>query len=87
MALKNFEVLQNKFKLHETDCGSVELQVVNLTDEILRLTGHATKNPKDFSSKLGLIKLVKRRERFLKYVKKHNEPTYRELLKELGLRK
>lgn len=87
MSLKNREELLIKFKKNEKDCGSVEVQVITLTDKILQLTGHASSNPKDYSSKLGLVKLVSKRKRFLDYVKKHNEPIYRELISALGLRK
>ncbi len=79
--------LQQKFKLHEQDTGSVEVQIVKLTERIEQLTEHAKVNPKDFSSKRGLLILVNRRRKFLDYVKKHKEETYRDLIKNLGLRK
>jgi len=79
--------LEGQFKLHERDTGSVELQVIQLTDRILQLTEHAKINPKDFSSKRGLLKLVNRRRKFLEYIKEHKENVYRNLVQNLGLRK
>lgn len=75
------------FKKHAQDTGSVETQVVRLTELINKITVHTKQNPKDFSSRRGLMMLVSRRKRFLGYVKKHDEATYKALIKELGLRK
>lgn len=87
MSLKNKNEIIKKFMQHEKDCGSVEVQVIDLTDKIKKLTEHTVANPKDHSSKVGLLKMVNRRKKFLDYTKKHNEPMYKELIKELGLRK
>lgn len=78
---------EKQFQLHDKDTGSVEVQVVQLTERIEQITEHAKVNPKDFSSKRGLIILVNRRRKFLDYIKKHKENVYRELIKNLGLRK
>lgn len=79
--------LEDKFKLHDRDTGSVEIQVVSITGQIEQLTGHTKSNPKDHSSKRGLMKLVNRRRRFLDYIKKHKEAVYKDLVQSLGLRK
>jgi len=79
--------LMDKFKKHETDTGSVELQVITLTDEISKLLGHCKQNAKDFSSKRGLLAKVNQRRRFLKYLKKNNAEVYKGLIKDLGLRR
>jgi small subunit ribosomal protein S15 len=65
----------------------VEVQVVKLTAEIKELQGHCEHNPKDFSSKRGLLQKVNQRKRFLDYLKHHNQNAHKELVKELGLRK
>jgi len=79
--------LIDKFKKHTNDTGSVELQVIKLTNEIDELQGHCKQNPKDFSSQRGLLQKVNQRKRFLLYLKKNEEETYKGLVKELGLRK
>lgn len=76
-----------KFKQHEKDTGSVEVQVARLTTGIAELQGHCQHNPKDFSSKRGLLQKVNQRKRFLIYLKRCNVPVYKDLIKELGLRK
>lgn len=81
------EGLIKKFQKNENDTGSIEVQIVELTSRINQLTGHAKSNPKDFSTKRGLVNLVNRRKKFLEYVKKHSEPMYKEMIRELGLRK
>ncbi len=85
--IKKTASLSDKFKKHETDTGSVEVQIVALTEDINKLQGHCGLNPKDFSSKRGLLKKVNRRKRFLLYIKKHKTEAYTDLIKELGLRK
>lgn len=76
-----------KFRKHERDTGSLEVQVVTLTGDINFLQTHCERNPKDFSSKRGLIRKVNQRRRFMDYIKKHNEGTYRDLVSDLHLRK
>lgn len=87
MAFTNREELVSKFQHHANDCGSLEVQVVKLTERILQLTEHASVHKKDHSTKRGLLMLVNRRKRFLEYIKKHNESTYKSLIQSLGLRK
>jgi len=87
MAKKKTLVVVEKFKQHEQDTGSVEVQVVRLTSEIKELQSHCQQNPKDFSSQRGLLKMVNQRKRFLEYLRDCCGDTYKELIKELGLRK
>ena len=79
--------LLKKFQLHEKDKGSMEVQVAILTERIKNLTTHLKANPKDFSSRRGLLKLVGRRSAFLKYLKKHKFDDYKKIIKRLKLRK
>ncbi len=67
--------------------GSSEVQVAFLTKNINYLIGHCKKNPKDFSSRRGLVNMVCQRRSFLRYIKQRNEAKYKELIKKLGLRK
>ena len=76
-----------KFRLHETDTGSPQVQIALLTDRINRLTTHFESHKKDFNSRQGLLKMVGRRRRLLEYLKSHDETVYRTLLDELHLRK
>ncbi len=75
-----------KYKLHESDTGSLEVQIALLTEEINRLLLHLEKNPKDFHSKKGLLKMVAKRRKFLKYLKEEDEKKYNEIVKKLKLK-
>lgn len=77
----------DKFKVHENDTGSAVVQIAILTSDIKRLTEHLQKNKKDFSSRVGLIKMIERRRKFLKYIKSKNVDTYSQIISQLGLRK
>ncbi|MBZ9571732.1 30S ribosomal protein S15 [Patescibacteria group bacterium] len=79
--------LIKKYKLHETDTGSPEIQVILLTEEIKRLLLHLKKHSKDFHSKRGLLKMVAKRRKLLKYLKEENEKRYNTLIKKIGLKK
>ena len=83
---KKQETIQ-KFALHEGDTGSTEVQVAILTERINQLTGHMVNNRHDFHTQRGLIKLVGRRRRLLAYLMRENVERYRNLIKQLGLRK
>lgn len=77
----------DNFKKHDSDTGSLEVQVALLTEKINNLNQHLKSYPKDFSSKRGILLLVGRRHRFLRYIEKHNHDKYKDILKLLGLRK
>ena len=76
-----------KFKTHETDTGSCEVQIALLTDRILYLTEHFKAHPKDYHSRTGLLKMVGQRRKLLNYLKKKDSQRYRDLIAKLGLRK
>ncbi|PPB69552.1 30S ribosomal protein S15 [Campylobacter hyointestinalis] len=75
-----------KFARKSGDTGSPEVQVALLTTRIVELTEHLKINKKDFSSRLGLLKLVGRRKRLLKYLKDKNYESYTKLIAELSIR-
>ncbi len=79
--------IQKRFDLPEGDTGSSEVQVAILTARITYLTEHFRTHKHDHHSRRGLLKLVGQRRRLLDYVKKNDLNRYRELIKELGLRK
>jgi small subunit ribosomal protein S15 len=76
-----------KYKLHEKDTGSSEVQIALLTEEIANLISHLKKHPKDLHSKKGLIKMVAKRRKLLKFLQNENESRYKKLIKLLGLKK
>ena len=76
-----------KYQHHTTDTGSPEVQIALLTERINDLTGHLNINKKDFHSKQGLLKMVGRRRRLLKYLKDNDIAKYRIILESLHLRK
>lgn len=76
-----------KFKTHDGDTGSPEVQVALLTERINGLTEHFKSHKKDHHSRRGLLLLVSKRKRLLSYLKGRNVERYRTLIKELGLRK
>ncbi len=78
--------LLGKYKLHDTDTGSAEVQIALLTEEIEKLLGHLQKHKKDLSSKRGLLKMVSQRRKLLKYLSRTNEKSFKDLSKKLGLK-
>ena len=76
-----------KYKLHELDTGSPEVQIALLTEEIKRLLLHLKSHPKDFHSKRGLLKMVGKRRRFLNYLKEEDTRRYNSIAKKIGLKK
>ena len=77
----------DKYKLHDKDSGSAEVQIALLTERIKLLTEHFQVHKKDHASRRGLLKLVGRRRKLLDYLKNKKIETYRDLLKQLNLRK
>jgi small subunit ribosomal protein S15 len=76
-----------EYQQHEKDTGSTEIQLALLTERINQLTEHLKAQPKDFSSRRGLLKLVGKRRRLLDYLKRKDIKRYREILDKLNLRK
>ena len=80
------EVIE-RFRTHETDTGSPEVQVAILTVRINELTEHFKTHKKDHHSRRGLLKLVSQRRRLLDYLRGYDSGRYQTLIKELGLRR
>lgn len=72
---------------NETDTGKTEVQIAILTHRIQELTEHMKGNPKDAHTRHGLMKLVGKRRRQLKYLENLDIMSYRSLIKKLGIRK
>ena len=76
-----------KFRTHDTDTGSPEVQVAILTERITYLTDHFKTHKKDHHSRRGLLKLVGQRRRLLDYLKEKDINRYRTIIQDLGLRR
>lgn len=76
-----------KFRTHEQDSGSPEVQIAMLSERISSLTQHLILHKKDNHSRRGLIKLVAQRRRLLDYLKWKDITRYRAIIGELGLRR
>ncbi len=76
-----------KYAKNEKDCGSAEVQIALLTEEINTLTAHMKEHKHDYHSKRGLLIKVGRRKKLLEYLKNNDVKSYRELIKKLNLRK
>ncbi len=76
----------DKFKTHEKDTGSPQVQIAILTAEIKDLTKHLRMHKKDFSSRRGLVKKVVERRRLLKYLEREDNKEYIKLVDDLKLR-
>lgn len=75
-----------KFRVHDSDTGSSEVQIAILTAEIDQLTGHLKQHKHDYSSRKGLIGKVQERRRLLQYLKRENESSFEKLVKALKLK-
>ena len=77
----------DRFKKHDVDTGSPEVQIGILTERINILTEHLKTHSKDHHSRRGLLKMVGRRRRLLDYLQKQDVERYRTVVKDLGLRR
>lgn len=76
-----------KYQAHTTDTGSPEVQVAILSQRILQLGDHFKAHQKDHHSRRGLLSMVARRRRLLKYLKSRNPERYKNLIQSLGIRR
>ena len=76
----------NKFKVHDNDTGSTQVQIAILTEEIRLLSDHLKQHKHDYSSRRGLLKKVGERRRLLKYLQKENEQSFMDLAQKLKLK-
>lgn len=74
-------------KIHDTDTGSPEVQIGILSERIDNLSEHLKENRKDKHSRHGLLKLVEKRRRLLKYLAGKNPKRHKSLIQKLGLKK
>ena len=79
--------LVTKYRTHEKDTGSPEVQVALLSERIAELTEHFKTHKKDHHSRRGLLKMVSQRRRLLDYLKGKDQNRYKKLIDSLGIRK
>ena len=77
----------SKYKLHDRDTGSAEVQSAVLTEEIKQLVKHLKNHPKDNHSRRGLLMMVSKRKTLLDYLSRESTRRYNALIKKLGLKK
>jgi small subunit ribosomal protein S15 len=83
---KKVELVQ-KYRRHDKDTGSPEVQVALLSERIGYLTEHFKTHKKDHHSRRGLLKLVGQRRRLLDYLRTVDQNRYKSLIEQLGIRK
>ncbi|NVM22794.1 MAG: 30S ribosomal protein S15 [Desulfobacterales bacterium] len=87
LAVEEKKGLIDRFKLHERDTGSPEVQIALLTHRISYLNDHFKVHKKDHHSRRGLLKLVGQRRRLLNYLKGKDINRYRSVIQALAIRK
>ena len=81
------EEIIEKYRLHDSDTGSPEVQIAILSEDINNLTEHMKAHKKDFHSRRGLLKKVGQRRRLLDYLKDRDIESYRQLISRLNIRR
>lgn len=87
LATERKQEIIEKFKAHDADTGSPEVQIALLSERITYLTEHFRTHKKDHHSRRGLLKIVGQRRRLLDYLKSKSVERYRSVIKELGIRR
>jgi len=86
LATERSEIIK-QFQTHEGDTGSAEVQIAILTRRILDLTEHLKVHKQDYHSRRGLLMMVGKRNRLLRYLQRKDRERYLTLIRRLGLRK
>ena len=79
--------ITEEYQVHKNDTGSADLQVAILTERIKQVTDHLRVHRKDVHSRLGLVTMVSKRRRLLKYLSNDDVTRYQNLISRLGLRR
>lgn len=87
LALEKKKEIIDDNRVNEKDTGSPEVQVAMLSQRITELTDHLRSHKKDFQSRRGLLMMVGKRRRLLKYLNNNDPQRYRTLIEKLGLRR
>ena len=81
------EKLIKRYQDHENDTGSVAVQIILLTEQIVDLVDHLKKHTKDQDSRRGLLQMVNKRRKLLNYLSKTEPKKYQKIIVDLKLRK
>ena len=84
---KKKQLIIKKFKTHDEDTGSPQVQIAILSEEIKELTDHLKTHKKDFSSRRGLFRKVNLRRKLLQYLAKTEEKEYEKLIQALKIKR
>ena len=87
VAERQKQAVISEYQKHENDTGSPEVQIALMTTRINYLTEHLKTHRKDHASRLGLLRLVGARRRFLRYLQNQDVARYRAIIQKLGLRR
>ena len=87
LAREQKESVIHRFRTHESDTGSPEVQIAVLSERIGGLTEHFKTHQKDHASRRGLLMMVSKRRRLLDYLKRYDSERYKEIIAKLGIRK
>lgn len=74
-------------QVHKDDTGGASAQVAVLTERIKEITEHLKVNKHDFMARRGLLQMVGRRRRLLRYISKRDSQAYLDLIQKLGIRR
>ena len=85
--MNDTKIVVEEYGTHANDTGSPEVQVALLTERINHLTEHLKVNPKDHHGRRGLLMMVGKRRRLLRYLQDQDVERYRSLIARLGLRR
>jgi small subunit ribosomal protein S15 len=77
----------NRFRKHQSDTGSPEVQIAILSERIGELNEHFKSHQKDHASRRGLLMMVSKRRRLLDYLKTYDTERYKDVIQKLGIRK
>lgn len=86
-AVQSKEETIREYQTHDGDTGSPEVQVAVLTSRITHLTEHLREHKHDYHTRRGLLQMVGKRRRLLKYLQSKDVERYRSLISRLGLRR
>jgi small subunit ribosomal protein S15 len=87
LAVEQKSEVIDKYRTHKSDSGSPEVQVALLSQRILQLNEHFKAHHKDHHSRRGMLSMVSRRRRLLKYLKDRSPERYKTLIQSLGIRR
>ncbi len=87
LAREQKQTIIDRYRTHQTDTGSPEVQIALLSERIGELTEHFKTHKKDHASRRGLLMLVSKRRRLLDYLKKYDSDRYKDVIQKLGIRK